>query len=129
MATVPGRAGCAVIAALGLGLVAPLSAQEEVVATDEIVEITAEVLQRMAAVYPTVVAIAQEAEPRIAEAETEPVARALREQLEHRVKVVVASAGFSLEEYKKVVSVLNEDTELRDEFQRVLNRTMAAGDS
>jgi hypothetical protein len=93
------------------------------------IQVTHDVLERFATVYPVVVALAEEARPRIETAETEPVARAVREQLEDRIILVLAAADFTFSDYYTVVRRLNADEELRAEFQRLLDAAAALAGS
>jgi hypothetical protein len=86
----------------------------------EAIEVTTDLLERVAAIYPVVVALTEEAEPRIEGAETEPVADAIRDQLEDRIVFFLSTVKLSLNEYLAVIRVLNHDSELREEFQELL---------
>ncbi len=126
MSNMQKTAGVALIAVVGLLLAPPLSAQEAEPTSNESAEVTTEVLERMATVYPTVLALAEEATPRIEEAETHAVAEALRHQLVARISAVLATADLTLGEYTDLVAHLNQNEEDRERFQRVLNRVLAS---
>jgi hypothetical protein len=82
--------------------------------------VTTEVLERLVSVYPLVVAIADDAKPRIADAETDAVARAIEELAKNRIEAVLEGADLTPAQYMATVRVLNADEELRAEFQRML---------
>jgi hypothetical protein len=83
-------------------------------------------LNRLAVVYPLVTAIAAEAEPRIAEAETEAVARAIRDRTELEIIAVLAEVGLTAAEYVAAITELNEDDVLRARFRKMLEEAEAA---
>jgi hypothetical protein len=97
---------------------------------DEI-EVTTGVLERLVTVYPLVVAIAEDAEPRIANAETEAVARAIEELARDRIATVLMRVDFTPAQYMATVRVLNSDAGLRARFQELLRARWdpASGDS
>lgn len=114
--------GVALLATLG----SPAAAQDRAVET-ETMEITAEVLDRLADVYPVVIAIAEDARPRIEQAETEPVARAIEELAQDRIEAVLKEADFTPAQYLAVVRLLNANEELRSAFQQRLDARWADG--
>jgi hypothetical protein len=87
----------------------------------EIFEVNQEVLKRLATVYPLVIAVAEDARPRMDGAETEAVARAIEELARDRIEAILESAEFTAEQYMAVVRVLNANEALRDDFQRYLD--------
>jgi hypothetical protein len=91
----------------------------------EIFEVNQEVLKRLATVYPLVIAIAEEAKPRMDEAETEAVARAIEELARDRIEAILEAVEFTPQQYMAVVRVLNNNEALRDDFQRYLDEAWA----
>jgi hypothetical protein len=110
----------AMAAALGFGLTTNLSAQEVQVPEQEPIEVTTELLERFVAVYPEVMVIAEATQAEMIAAETPDQAEAIQSAAQERILAALAEGEVSPQEYEAVVARLNEDEELRAEFQRML---------
>jgi hypothetical protein len=113
--------------ALGLGLATVATAQEASAPEMTSVEITAELLERFVAVYPTVIEIAQAAQAEMRATESADAARSIQDGAQRRILAVLQEGDLTAMEYDAVVQRLNEDEELRAEFQRLLEAAMAEG--
>jgi hypothetical protein len=110
---------------LKLGLATVATAQEASAPEMTSVEITAELLERFVAVYPTVMEIAQAAQAEMRATESADAARSIQDGAQRRILAVLQEGDLTAMEYDAVVQRLNEDEELRAEFQQLLEAAMA----
>jgi len=89
------------------------------------IEITEELMERFVVVYPTVMEIAQEAQVELATVETPEDAQAIQASAQERIAAILAESDVTVEEYEAVVARLNEDEELRLEFEQMLEEHLA----
>jgi hypothetical protein len=122
-------AAVALAALLVSGLTSTAAAQTNGAPVEDPIEITTGLLERLAAVYPVVSAIAADAEPRIAAAETEAVARAIQETTEDQIIAVLEEVELTAAEYVSAIRRLNADPALRDRFVRMLAAAEAGAPS
>lgn len=118
------------VAALGFGATAEAQAQEPQVPQvpqQEEIEVTTELLERFVTVYPAVMEIAQAAQTQLATAESPEDAQAIQAQAQEQIATTLDEADFTVAEYEAVVAVLNEDEELRNEFQSLLEAALEDG--
>jgi uncharacterized protein YggE len=113
-------AAFAMAAIMGLGLATSAAAQESALPAQEPIEVTAELLERFVAVYPAVLEIATSAQAELQAAETAERAQEIEAAAQQRIVQALTEAEVTLREYEAVVTRLNEDEELRAEFERLL---------
>lgn len=99
--------------------------EEPAVLEAEAVEITTELLERFVEVYPTVMEIAEATQVDLATAESTEEAQAIQAAAQERIASILAEADVTVEEYEAVVARLNEDEELRHEFEQMLEERQA----
>lgn len=116
-----------VMAALGFGAAAETEAQQVPVPQEEQIEVTTELLERFVGVYPAVMGIAQSAQAQLATAESPEDAHAIQAEAQQQITATLDEADFTVAEYEAVVAVLNQDEELRNEFQALLEAAMEDG--
>jgi hypothetical protein len=115
------------VAALGFAAAGQVEAQEVHPEAHQQVEVTTEVLERFVEVYPEVMGIAQAAQVELATAESPEAAQRIQAQAQQEIAATLEAAEFSVAEYEAVVAVLNEDEELRAEFEAMLEARMGEG--
>lgn len=111
------------VVALGAGLMMPgeSAAQDPgVPAPEQSIEVTEELLERFVAVYPSVLQVAQDAQTRMATAETPEQAQTIQAEAQAAVAELLEEGELAPVEYEAVVRELNEDPELMMEFERML---------
>jgi uncharacterized protein YggE len=113
-------AAFAMAAIMGLGLATSAAAQESALPAQEPIEVTAELLERFVAVYPAVLEIATSAQAELQAAETAERAQEIEAAAQQRIVQALTEAEVTLREYEAVVTRLNEDEDLRAEFERLL---------
>lgn len=113
------------VAGVGLANAGDATAQE-VVHDHADIEITEELLEQFTAVYPTVMGVAQSAQAELATVETAEEAQAIQSAAQEEITRVLTEAELSVTDYEAVVMRLNEDEELRAEFERMLEEQMHA---
>lgn len=124
-----GKLVAALALTAGLGFVAPASvaAQQPVPEQQETVEVTDELLERFVAVYPAVVNVAQATQNQLATAETPEEAQEIQVQAQERITALLDEGELTVVEYEAVVMRLNEDAEMRAEFERLLEEQERGG--
>jgi uncharacterized protein YggE len=113
-------AAFAMAAIMGLGLATSAAAQESALPAQEPIEVTAELLERFVAVYPAVLEIATSAQAELQAAETAERAQEIEAAAQQRIVQALTEAEVTVREYEAVVTRLNEDEDLRAEFERLL---------
>lgn len=116
------------VAGLGMASATGATAQDAPEHQHEPIEVTAELLERFTAVYPTVMGVAQSAQAELATVETAEQAQAIQAEAQQRITEVLTEAEITVAEYEAVVTRLNEDEELRGEFERMLEAQMMERD-
>jgi hypothetical protein len=110
----------ALAAAVGLGAVTGVEAQEVPAPAQPATEVTPELLERFVEVYPDIMVIAQSAQIEAATAETEESLQAIEAEAREQIAATLEEAEFTVDEYEAIVARLNEDEALRAEFERLL---------
>lgn len=114
----------AVLVGLGVATAPAAHAQEVPPPAAAEIEVTPELLERFVEVYPDVMGIAQNAQVELATAETAEEAQAIQLEAQQEIQAVLEEAEFTVEDYEAIVGQLNEDEELRTEFERLLEARM-----
>lgn len=117
-------AAITLVAGLGFAATPAVHAQEVPPAEQATVEVTPELLDRFVEVYPDVMAIAQTAQVELSTAETAEDAQAIQLEAQQEIAATLEEADFTVEEYEAIVAALNEDEELRADFERRLEERM-----
>lgn len=112
-------------AGVGLASATAVSAQEPVVPDAEPIEVTPELLERFVEVYPAVMGAAQSAQAAMATVETPEEAQRIQSQAQQQITELLTEADLSVQEYEAVVARLNQDEELRAEFEQLLEAHLA----
>ncbi len=99
--------------------------QEPTVHEHEQIEVNSELLERFVEVYPAVMEIAQAAQVEMTTVETPEEAQAIQASAQERIAALLTEAEVTVEEYEAVVTRLNEDEELRLEFEQMLEEHQA----
>jgi hypothetical protein len=115
------------VGVLGFAAAGQVEAQEVQPEAHQQIEVTTEVLERFVEVYPEVMGIAQAAQTELATAESPEAAQRIQEQAQQQIAATLEEAEFSMAEYEAVVAVLNEDEELRAEFEAMLHARLGEG--
>lgn len=102
---------------LGLAIPAGVAAQEQMPPQQPAVEVTDELMERFVAVYPEVVNVAEAAQTQLAAVETPEQAQEIQADAQAQITTVLEDGGVSTEEYEAVVMELNNDPELREDFE------------
>jgi hypothetical protein len=109
------------VSVVGMATANGLDAQQaEAAAAQEPVEVTQELLERFVEVYPEVTEIAEGAQVAMATVQSAEEAQAIQAEAQQRIASVLEEAEVSAAEYEAVVLRLNEDEELRAEFERLM---------
>lgn len=116
------------VAGVGMAVATEATAQEPPMQAAPAIEVTPELLERFVDVYPSVMEVAQSAQAQMASVETAEEAQAIQADAQQQIAAVLEEGEVTAEEYEAVVTRLNQDEELRTEFEAMLEARMQEPD-
>lgn len=118
----------ALVAACALSAPAVAEAQQPAPPTQqEPIEVTDELLERFAGVYPAVVNVAQETQTQLSAAETAEEAQAIQADAQTRIAEILDQGEVTPREYETVVMRLNDDPAMMARFEEIIAEDREGG--